>query len=117
MQRLADALNKGKFGLSKRADAARCWSSAPSSFEERLACVKLTDFRHPQARLQQDLERVSEYKRHGIEWSITGDVYDEQFETFRRQFNQTTVAALEAAHERGNVASLSKQIDARLSHK
>jgi hypothetical protein len=110
MRRLANALNEGKFGLSKRPDAARCWSSASSSgFEGRLACVNLTDFRDPQARVtctelavmeaqqhpgtrdgtamaklclanktpailvpglpptQQDLERVSEYKRHGIE--------------------------------------------------
>jgi hypothetical protein len=159
MRRLGDALKKGAFGLSKRPEAARCWSSAPASFEGRLACVNLTDYRDPRARVpctelarteaqqhpetrdgaamarlclanktpailvaglpptQEDLERVSEYRRHGIEWSITGDVYDEQFETFREKFNQTIFAALEAENGQGYLDRLSKAIDARVSRK
>lgn len=66
---------------------------------------------------RQDLERVSEYKRYGIEWSITGDVYDEKFEIFREKFNQTTVEALEANYGRGYLDRLAKKIEARLSRK
>jgi hypothetical protein len=159
MRRIGEAIDKGMLGLSKRPDAARCWSHTPASFEGRLACVTLTDFddlrarvpctelavveaeQHPRtsdgaamAKLclanktpailvfglppsQQELERVSEYGRHGIEWSITGDVYIEQFETFRKKFNQTIAAALEAEHGRGYLDRLSKDIDARVSGK
>jgi hypothetical protein len=159
MRRLADALDKGTFGLNKRPDAGRCWSSAPENFEGRLACVNLTDFRDPAARVpcselavmeEQDhpgthdgvamaklclanktpailvpgsppgelaLKRVREYARHGIEWAITGDVYVEQFETFRGKFNQTTVAALDAEHGRGYMDRLSEEIEARVSRK
>ena len=159
MHHLGDALKKGAFGLSKRPDAARCWSSAPESFEGRLACVKLSDFHDPQARVtctelaimeaqehpktrdgvvmaklclanktpailmpglppsQQDMDRESAYRRHGIEWCITGDVYDKEFETFRGKFNQTIVDALEAEHGRGYLDRLSKEIDASASRK
>jgi len=157
MLRLADALDKGAFGLGKRPRAAACWSSAPASVEGRLACVALTDFRDPQARVpctelavmgarerldasdgaamarlclanktpailvpgqrpgMQTMARVREYARHGIEWSVTGDVYVAQFERFRDKFNGTMVAALEAEHGRGYWDRLSKQIDARVS--
>ncbi|MBD8528939.1 MULTISPECIES: hypothetical protein [unclassified Massilia] len=64
---------------------------------------------------RQDLKRVSEYTRHGIEWSITGDVYVEAFEMFRERFNRTTVAALEARHGRGYLDRLSKEIEARVA--
>jgi hypothetical protein len=159
MRRLGDALNKGRFGLSKRPDAARCWSGAPASLEGRIACVKLTDFHDPQARVpctelavveaqqypgtrdgtamaelclanktpailvpgippgQEDLARVREYQRHGIEWSITGDVYLEEFETFRGKFNQTILAALEAEHGPGYLDRLAKEINASVSRK
>ncbi|WP_440963229.1 hypothetical protein ACL58G_22465 [Massilia sp. GER05] len=49
--RLADALDKGAFGLRKRPDAARCWAQLPATFDARLACVRLTEFRDPKARL------------------------------------------------------------------
>lgn len=159
MLRLADALNKGALGLIKRPEAARCWSSAPTSSEGRAACVRLTDFHDPQARVscaeltvveaflspgthdgaamaklclanktpailipgppptKQTMQRVSEYKRHGIEWEITGDVYQEEFEIFRDKFNQTIVAALEADNGRGYLDRLSKEIDERMSGK
>jgi hypothetical protein len=64
---------------------------------------------------KQTLERVREYARQGIEWSVTGDVYREEFEQFREQFNQTIVAALEARHGGGYLDRLSKEIDARVS--
>jgi hypothetical protein len=162
MLRLAEGLNKGEFGLSKRPDAAKCWSSAPTSFAGRLACVELTDFRDPLARVpclelavidalndtyglrthdggamaqlcvanktpailspgpppsEQTMARVREYERHGIDWAITGCVYNERFEIFRGKFNQTIFAALEAQHGRGYLDRLSKEIDARVSGK
>jgi hypothetical protein len=48
--RLADALDKGAFGLRKRPDAARCWAHLPATFDARLACVRLTEFRDAKAR-------------------------------------------------------------------
>jgi len=158
MLSLSDALDKGALGLVKRPDAAPCWKGAPAGFEGRLACVELTDFTDPLARVtctelavmdakhsgkhdgaamaklclanktpailvpgpppsRQTLERVREYARHGIEWEVTGDVYREEFEQFRVQFNQTMVAALEARHGRGYLDRLSKEIDARVAGK
>jgi hypothetical protein len=158
MLSLADALNKGAFGLVKRPDAATCWSSAPNSFDGRLACVELTEFQERLARVsctelavmdahyagthdgaamaelclanktpailvpgpppgRQTLERVREYARHGIEWAVTGDVYREEFEQFREQFNQTIVAALEARYGRGYMDRLSKEIEVSVSGK
>lgn len=66
---------------------------------------------------QERITTVNEYRRHGIEWSITGDVHEEQFETFRAKFNQIIFAALEAEHGQGYLDSLSKAIDARVSRK
>jgi hypothetical protein len=66
---------------------------------------------------RQDEARASEYARHGIEWVITGDVYNKQFETFREKFNQTTAESLETRHGRGYLDRLSKEIDARVSRK
>jgi len=51
MLQLADALDKGAHGYRKLPEAARCWSGAPKGFEERLACLRLTDFRDPAARV------------------------------------------------------------------
>ncbi|MCS0614887.1 hypothetical protein NX783_19290 [Massilia kyonggiensis] len=48
--RLADALDKGAFGLRKRPEAARCWAHLPATFDARLACVRLTEFRDAKAR-------------------------------------------------------------------
>jgi hypothetical protein len=38
--RLADALNEGKFVLSKRPYAARCWADAPSSFAKQMVVLR-----------------------------------------------------------------------------
>lgn len=65
MLRLADAVNKGAFGLVRRADAVRCRSSAPASFEGRIACVELTDFRDPLARVACTELAVMEAKQPG----------------------------------------------------
>ena len=48
--RLADALDKGAFGLRRRPEAARCWAHLPATFDARLACVRLTEFRDAKAR-------------------------------------------------------------------
>jgi len=159
MRRLGEGVNKGSFGLARRPDAARCWLSAPASFEGRLACVSLTGFDDPKARVPcvdlavmeamdhpenrdgaamarlclanntpafltpgpppgpQDKARANAYARHGIEWVITGDVYNKQFETFREKFNRTTAESLEARHGRGYLDGLSKEISAGLSRK
>jgi hypothetical protein len=63
----------------------------------------------------QTVRRIREYARHGITLSVTGDVYDEAFETYRNQFNRTTVAALDAAHGPGYAERLGNEIDARAS--
>jgi hypothetical protein len=159
MRHLADALDKGAFGLKKGPAAARCWSSAPAGFEQRLACVGMTEYRDPRARLscmelavtesssrgagnngsamaklclanrtpailvpgpppsRQTLDRISAYKRHGIDWAVTGDVYDEDFERFRDVFNRTMFAAIDAERGQGYLERLSKDIDARLEAK
>lgn len=64
-----------------------------------------------------DIQRVREYARHGIEWRITGDVYEDDFEHFREGFNATIIAAIEAKHGRGYLAGLSKEIDARIARR
>jgi len=159
MRRLAEGLDKGAFGLRKRPDAARCWSGLPAQFEARLACVRLTDYRDPKARVpcpdliatgpreklgRRDgpgmaqlclanrtpallifglppgkiaLAREREYRRHGIDWVVTGDVYNDDFEAFRAAFNDTTVAAIEAERGRGYMERLSADIEARVSGK
>jgi len=153
--RLAGALDKGAFGFRQRPDAARCWANLPATFNARLACVRLTQFRDARARLgcgqlpiakedgrpldgvdaariclatgtptllepgpppgTQTVRRIREYARHGITLSVTGDVYDEAFETYRDQFNRTTVTALDAEHGPGYVERLGSRIDARFS--
>lgn len=50
MLSLSDAINKGSFGLKRVPAAATCWSKAPSSMEERAACIGVTDFDVPRAR-------------------------------------------------------------------
>jgi len=62
----------------------------------------------------QAVRREREYARHGIEWVITGDVYNGDFERFRESFNDAIVADVEAKCGRGYFARLSKQIDARV---
>lgn len=51
MRRLATALEQGAHGLEQRPDAARCWSGATAGPASRLACVRLTTFREPRARV------------------------------------------------------------------
>jgi hypothetical protein len=64
MLHLAEALDKGEFGLRKLPDAARCWASAPARFEQRLACVRLTDFSDPKARVNCTELAVMEEQEH-----------------------------------------------------
>lgn len=153
MRRLGAAVNLGLYGLSKRPDAAQCWLRTPATFEERLSCVRLTEFDDLQARVPctelavveamqhpeihdgiamaklcianktpailvpgsppspQQLRRVDQYAQHGIEWAITGDVYNHNFETFRSTFNQTITAALDNERGRGYLDRLSKRFD------
>ncbi len=157
MLKLADALNKGAFGFKKLPDAARCWSGRPADFETRLACLGLTDFRDPRARVRCNdltsmieglppgrttgatmarlclanktpallvpgpppgkdaIERVRLYAQYGIEWVITGDVYEDEFEKYRHEFNKTVVADIEAKRGRGYMEKLSNDIEARIS--
>jgi len=155
--RLAEALDKGALGFRRRPDAARCWANLPGTFDARLACVHLTQFRDTRARLgcgelpiaredgrpldgidaariclatgtptllepgpppgPQTVRRIREYARHGITLEVTGDVYDEAYETYRDAFNRTTVAALDAGHGPGYVERLGNDIDARVSGK
>ena len=157
MLKLADALNKGAFGFKKLPDAARCWSGTPADFDTRLACLGLTDFRDPRARVRCNnltsmteglppgritgatmarlclanktpallvpgpspgkdaIERVRLYAQHGIEWVITGDVYEVEFEKYRDEFNMTIVADIDAERGRGYMKKLSNDIEARIS--
>jgi hypothetical protein len=62
----------------------------------------------------QDLRREREYAKRGIEWVITGDVYDEDFEQFREIFNGAIVDQVEAKNGRGYFERLSKEIDDRV---
>lgn len=157
MRRLADALDRGRYGLRRLPEAARCWSALPADAEARLACVRQTDFRNPRHRVPcSDLtvmpdqarsgasagvamarlclanktpallvpggppgpegeERARQYAKHGIEWSITGDVYEEEFERYRNDFNRTMVEGIEAQRGTGYLQKLDRQIDARLA--
>jgi len=63
----------------------------------------------------EDEERARQYAKHGIEWSITGDVYEETFERYRNDFNRTMVAGIEARRGTGYLQKLDRQIDARLA--
>lgn len=157
MRRLADALDRGTFGLRRLPEAARCWSALPADAAGRLACVRLTDFRNPRHRVPcsdltampdqarsgasagvamarlclanktpallvpgpppgpQAEERARLYSTHGIEWSITGDVYEEAFERYRNDFNRTMVEGIEAQRGTGYLQKLDRQIEARLA--
>jgi hypothetical protein len=156
MLALADASRSGRFGVERRVDAAKCWSKAPASLQERITCVGLTAFRDREARAScselalvgrsdvhdkksgpvlaklcianktpallvpgappsaQDLRREREYAKYGIEWVITGDVYNGDFEQFREDFNDAIVDEVEAERGRGYFEKLSKKIDDRV---
>lgn len=58
-----------------------------------------------------DLRRVREYARVGIEWVITGDVYNGDYERFRDGFNSTIIAKVEAERGPGYFERLAKKID------
>lgn len=62
----------------------------------------------------QELLRVREYAKQGIEWVITGDVYNGDVEKFQESFNRAIVDGIEAERGRGYVERLSKEIDAGL---
>lgn len=62
----------------------------------------------------EDEQRAREYARHGIEWQITGDVIEADFEQYREKFNATIAEGIEAKHGRGYLERLSKEIDARI---
>jgi hypothetical protein len=62
----------------------------------------------------QDLRREREYAKRGIEWVITGDVYNGDFEKFRESFNGAIVDGVDAEHGRGYFEGLSKEIDGRV---
>lgn len=157
MRRLADALDRGRYGLRRLPEAARCWSALPADAEGRLACVRQTDFRNPRHRVPcSDLtvmpeplrsgasegvakarlclanktpallvpgpppgpeaeERARQYAKHGIEWSITGDVVEEEYERYRDDFNRTMVEGIEAQRGTGYLQKLDRQIEARLA--
>lgn len=156
MLSLAEASRSGLLGVERRADAAECWSKAPASFNERIACVELTEFRDREARAScselalaggsdvhdrksgpllarlcianktpallvpgappsaQDLRREREYAKLGIEWVITGDVYNGDFERFRESFNGAIVDGVEAERGRGYFEKISTEIDNRV---
>jgi len=64
---------------------------------------------------KEDSERWRLYARHGIEWQITGDVFDEKFEQFRDEFNRTTVEGIEAERGQGYMKKLSEDIEAKIA--
>ncbi|KFI07520.1 hypothetical protein JN27_07905 [Massilia sp. BSC265] len=157
MLQLADLLGRGAFGFKRSPAAARCWSATPDDFDSRLACLSLTDFRDPRARVpcsdltvmregvpadrktgaamarlclanktpallvpgpppgKEAIERVRLYARHGIEWVITGDVYEHAFERYRAEFNETVVTRIESKRGKGYMESLSRDIALRIS--
>lgn len=157
--KLADTLDQGTFGFKKLPDAARCWSGTPASFERRLACLGLTDFRDPRDRVpcsylttvreeapavrdkgasmarlclanktpvllvpgpppgKDAIERVRLYAQSGIEMVITGDVYEDEFEKYRYEFNKTIVAGIDATRGQGYMEKLSRDIEARISRR
>ena len=63
------------------------------------------------------IERGRLYAQYGIEWVITGDVYEDEFEKYRYEFNKTVVADIEAKHGRGYMEKLSNDIEARMSRR
>ena len=50
MLKLSKALDSGSFGLRQSPDAARCWAKAPARWNQRIACVGMTDFSDRKAR-------------------------------------------------------------------
>lgn len=55
---------------------------------------------------EREMQRVREFKKRGIELIFTGDVYDEGSDKFRSEFNDTTVAILDARKGKGYVDKL-----------
>ena len=64
---------------------------------------------------KEDLERARLYGEHGIEWIITGDVYDEEYEKYRYEFNRTIAEAIMAERGSGYLNKLSDDIEARIA--
>lgn len=64
---------------------------------------------------EEAIERGRLYAQYGIQWVITGDVYKDEFEKYRDEFNKTIVADIEAKRGRGYLEKLSKDIEARIS--
>lgn len=58
----------------------------------------------------QDLQREREYAKHGIEWVITGDVYDGDFERFRDSFHAGIVDGVEAQRGRGTFRDFRRKL-------
>ncbi|MFN3792768.1 hypothetical protein [Massilia sp.] len=62
-------------------------------------------------------ERWRLYAQHGIEWVVTGDVYEAEFEKYRDEFNSATLAGIEAERGKGYMKKLSEDIEARMSRR
>jgi hypothetical protein len=63
----------------------------------------------------QELQREREYARRGIEWVVTGDVYNRDFEKFRERFNATIVEAIEAERGRGYLERLYEETSTQIA--
>jgi hypothetical protein len=63
----------------------------------------------------EDMQRQREYARRGIDWIITGDVYEEEFERYRSRFNATIVEGIEKERGRGYLERVNKEIEARIA--
>ena len=63
------------------------------------------------------IERGRLYAQYGIEWVITGDVYEDEFEKYRNDFNETVAADIEAKRGQGYMEKLSHDIEARISRR
>lgn len=62
-------------------------------------------------------EMEHEYEKRGIEWVFTGDVYDGDFEKYRKRFNDTIAEAIEAERGRGYLERTYKEIRAKIAKK
>lgn len=61
------------------------------------------------------MRRIAEYKRHGIELRLTGDVYEEEFERFRNEYNRVMAEAIDKQFGPGYLEHLDREIEARIN--
>jgi hypothetical protein len=58
--------------------------------------------------------RIEEFAKHGVEWIVTGDVFEDKFELFREQFNKVMREELTRRHGADGFARIEAKVQSRI---